>query len=30
MCLIIGVFLFIIAEIFRYGYHLKEEQELTI
>ena len=30
MCLIIGVFLFIIAEIFRYGYCLKEEQELTI
>ena len=30
MCLIIGVFLFIIAEIFRYGYRLKEEQELTI
>ena len=30
MCLIIGVFLFIIAEIFRYGYRLKKEQELTI
>lgn len=25
-----GTFLFILAEIFRYGYHLKEEQELTI
>lgn len=25
-----GTFLFILAEIFRYGYHLKEEQDLTI
>jgi hypothetical protein len=25
-----GSFLFILAEIFRYGYRLKEEQELTI
>jgi hypothetical protein len=25
-----GAFLFILAEIFRYGYRLKEEQELTI
>ena len=30
MCLIIGIFMFILAEIFRYGYHLKEEQDLTI
>ncbi|MBO5252085.1 MAG: DUF2975 domain-containing protein [Bacteroidaceae bacterium] len=25
-----GTFMFILAEIFRYGYRLKEEQDLTI
>lgn len=25
-----GSFMFLLAEIFRYGYHLKEEQDLTI
>ena len=25
-----GTFMFLLAEIFRYGYRLKEEQELTI
>lgn len=25
-----GTFMFLLAEIFRYGYHLKEEQDLTI
>ena len=28
--LAIGTFLFILAEIFRYGYHMKQEQDFTI